>query len=67
MALGDVHEMRGCHCSYVLKCEGGDEGYHVYVGSTSDIEQRMAKHGSPGSRRHTKVAADGRTLAYQRT
>ena len=45
MSLDDVHKFRGCHCSYVLKCEGGEEGFHVYVGSTSDVEARMAKHG----------------------
>ena len=46
MPLGDVHKFRGCNVSYVLKCEGGEEGFHVYVGSTSDVEQRMAKHGA---------------------
>ena len=46
MALGDVHKFRGCNVSYVLKCEGGDEGWHAYVGSTCDVEQRMARHGA---------------------
>ena len=45
MSIDDVHKFRGCHCSYVLKCEGEEEGFHVYVGSTSDVEARMAKHG----------------------
>ena len=52
MALGDVHKFRGCHVSYVLKCEGGEEGFHVYCGSTGDVELRMAKHG----RQHAAVA-----------
>ena len=46
MALGDVHKFRGCNVSYVLKCEGGDEGWHAHVGSTCDVEQRMARHGA---------------------
>ena len=43
--LDDVHRFRGCHVSYALRCEGGEEGFHVYVGSTSDVEVRMARHG----------------------
>ena len=46
MPLCDVHKFRGCHVSYALKCEDDEEGFRVYVGSTSDIEGRFARHGA---------------------
>ena len=52
--LGDVHRFRGCNVSYAIKCQGGEEGYHVYVGSTCDIEQRMMNHARGRAAKVTK-------------
>ncbi len=41
MSISDIHKFRGCHVSYAIKCDGGK----VYVGSTSDTEQRFLLHG----------------------
>ena len=52
--LGDVHRFRGCNVSYAIKCKGGEEGYHVYVGSTRDVEQRMMNHARGRAAKVTK-------------
>ena len=52
--LGDVHRFRGCNVSYAIKCQGGEEGYHVYVGSTRDVEQRMMNHSRGRAAKVTK-------------
>ena len=45
MDLSQVHKFRGSFVSYVLPLEGDSENpYYVYVGSTANIEQRMADH-----------------------
>ena len=56
MPLSDVHKFRGCHISYALKCEDYEEGgFRVYVGSTSDVETRFARHGAGLAAKATKA------------
>ena len=39
------HHVCGTPCAYALQCEGDEEAPHyVYVGSTCDIQKRMAQH-----------------------
>ena len=39
------HHVCGTPCAYALQCEGGvDAPYYVYVGSTCDIQKRIAQH-----------------------
>ena len=42
MALGDVHKMMGCHVSYVLKFECGEESFHVYETSREAMLAEIA-------------------------
>ena len=52
--LCDVHKFRGAHVSYALKCAGDEEArFCVYVGSTSDIEQRMMDHARGRAAKYT--------------
>ena len=39
------HHVCGTPCAYALQCEGDEEAPHyVYVGSTCDIQKRIAQH-----------------------
>ena len=43
--LNFCHNLKGKHICYVLRCESDEHGHEmVYVGSTTNIERRMAQH-----------------------
>ena len=51
--LSDVHKFRGAHVSYALRCAGEGDAWGVYVGSTSDVEQRMLDHARGRAAKYT--------------
>ena len=43
--LNFCHNLKGKHICYVLRCESDEHGHEmVYVGSTTNIERRIAQH-----------------------
>ncbi len=53
MSISDIHKFRGRHVSYALRCQGDIP--RIYVGSTSDIEQRFVDHGQGRAAKFTKA------------